>query len=121
MPNRHTYLHNEGKENNGFKKTRGFSSNQNPDAERIINRVRIAGLYQDLQQYDAAIGARNERRSINFPSHIDLLWIHFFVPYNDDLRKKFYARYGLLPQAFNAFNRSVLFEVLVVVEGSSKG
>ncbi|MDC6387906.1 S8 family peptidase [Maribacter sp. PR1] len=112
MPNRHTYLQNEGKENNGFKKTRGFSSNQNPDAERIINRARIAGLYQDLQQYDAAIGARNERRTINFPSHIDLLWIHFFVPYNDDLRKKFYARYGLLPQAFNAFNKSVLFEVV---------
>lgn len=111
MPNRHTYLNNLSTENDGFKKTRG-NKNSNSDSDRTINRSRIIGLNQNLKEYNEGVFARNEDRTIKFNSYINLLWIHFYVPFNYDLRRKFYMRYGLLPQAFDAFNRSVLFEVI---------
>lgn len=112
MANRHTYLRNAGTENNGFKKTRGFSDNSDPNVERIIKRARITGLYENLLHYNEDVVNRNERRTIDFPHHIELIWIHFYVTFNEDLRRKFYQRYGLLPQSFINFNRSVLFEVV---------
>ncbi|MFC6861515.1 S8 family peptidase [Zunongwangia atlantica] len=114
MPNRHTFLNNTGNQNNGFKKKRGRSSNPDPDSdlEPIINRARIRNLHENMLQFNVALTTRNERRTIEIPDYINLLWIHFYVPFNDDLRKKFYGRYGLLVQAFDAFNRSVLFEVV---------
>ena len=112
MPNRHTYLNNIGAENNGFKKTRGWSGNNDENTIKTINRSRIVGLNQNMLNYNEDVTTRNERRTIEFPNHIELLWIHFYVTFNEDLRRKFYDRYGLLPHSFINFNRSVLFEVV---------
>ena len=115
MPNnRHVYLINEKGRNPRFNRQRGFT---NPPAEetpepKIIQEFQKERLRRSNAAFYAQRRHRNENRTINFPAVIDLVRIDFYCVFNDDLRNRFFARYGLIPVEYSHFNKTVMFEVL---------
>lgn len=112
MTNKHTYLKNEKNKENSFSRVRGFTPKKEEKipTEKTISRTQLKRLARDLYNYRVKREARNERRTIKLP-HIDLIRIDFFDTFTEDLKRKFFSKYGLLPQVYTQFNQTVLFEV----------
>jgi subtilisin family serine protease len=112
--NQHKYLKNEPNQNDGFKKTRGWTPKEEPEEpeppKRIQafqkDRLRIANalVYSQRKQ-------RRDEKTLEISGNIELIRLHFFVEFNIDLQKKFLSQYGLSVLEYSSFNKSVLFEI----------
>ncbi len=113
--NKHLYLKNESKRNDGFKKTRNVQSDSKSEEEIELSKLPTprhqARLKRALSSFYTDRKARNERRTIEVPSTIELLKIQFYDVFNNDLRNKFSEKYGLQVSSYENFNKTVLFEI----------
>ncbi|MCH8534855.1 MAG: S8 family peptidase [Flavobacteriaceae bacterium] len=115
MPNKHVYLNNKKNKKNGFNRKRGFSKpeaeSEEEKIEPVIPKFRIDGFRTDYANFNQAYENRYAKRTIEFPSYIDLVEIRFFSVFSLDLKNKFYTKYGLLPVSYSDFNKTVRFEI----------
>lgn len=107
------FLANEQAQKDGFKKKRYVPP---PDQEEIEEPKAVRDFQKEKLRKDNALfffqrKARLEQKSLNLPSIVDLIEIHFFIVFNADLQKKFFKEYGLEIVSYRNFNKSVLFEI----------
>lgn len=116
MANKHVFLNNRKNEKSGFNRKRGFkpkeSENNNTDEPKSIKAFQVANLRSLYTVFTNSYSNRYNNRTITFPSYIDIVKIHFFPILTEDLKRKFYLKYGLLPTSFEDFNRTVYFEIV---------
>ncbi|PSL27546.1 S8 family peptidase [Chitinophaga ginsengisoli] len=117
MPdNRFVYLSNQWQNNESFKRQRGFTTSnerEEEDAEpKTIREFQKDRLRTSYAEFFTKQRVRNENRAIHFDANIDLIKISFYVTFNDDLKRKFFERYGLSSVEFSRFNKTVTFEVV---------
>jgi len=114
--NKIVHLANDPTENSGFKKTRGFKKPPEKDDEneapKIIKLFHQRRLRSSNANFSAERSKRNEERTIEFPANIDLIRIHFYTIFQQDLQKKFFNQYGIFGIEYDKFNKSVLFEIV---------
>jgi subtilisin family serine protease len=119
MSKRHVFLKNEISTNPTFNRKRGFSSNEREsnepeeqEEEKVFDSNRINQFRTYYRQFNSDRENRSSRRTIEFPSVIDLVEISFFKTFNNELRGIFLIRYGLDVLELKSFNRTVVFEVV---------
>lgn len=119
MSNRHVFLKNEISINPTFSRKRGFSSNvkdldqpEEKEEDRFLDLNRIKQFRTYYNQFTSERERRRGRRTLVFPSVIDIVEISFFKTFNNDLRGVFLIRYGLDVLELKSFNRTVVFEVV---------
>ena len=115
--NKHVFLINPKSNKSSFKRQRGFDPEANIQEEeaqpqKFIEEFKKEELRNDQAAFYTQRKYRNEHRSIAIPEVIDLIRIYFFCVFGNDLRKKFYERYGLSPVEYSHFNKTVMFEVV---------
>lgn len=115
--NKHIYIINPKADNPTFKRQRGFDPEANvqeKEAEepKFIKEFQKEELRNDYAALYTQRKSRNENRSIPIPQIIDLIRISFFSVFGDDLKRKFYERYGLSPIEYSHFNKTVMFEII---------
>lgn len=112
---KHAYLRNDQDGNEGFRKTRNVAPKEEDqdDEERpkILTDRQKERLRNDNLIFYKQRRRRKDIKTLGVPGEIDLIRIHFFTTFNADLRKKFFANYGLNIVEATNFNRSVLFEI----------
>lgn len=113
--NFHKFLKNVPKQNDGFKKKRGWAPKEE-EPEEVPPKL-IQDFQKDrLRRANALVYSqrklRREEKTIEIPATIDFIKIHFFSEFNLDLQKKFLQRYGLSVVEYSNFNKSVLLEVV---------
>lgn len=115
MPNNPIHLlTNQPVNKEGFRKTRGRQEPEvEPDEEPKVvrdfqkDKLRTANALFFTQRRN-----RLEQKSIELPTTVDLIEIHFFTRFNADLQKKFNRLYGLDVISYKNFNKTVLFEIV---------
>jgi hypothetical protein len=119
MSKRHLFLKNEKSTNPTFNRKRGFSSNEREseepeeqEEEKVLDSTRISQFRTYYRQFNSDRESRRGKRTIEFPSVIDLVEISFFKTFNNELRKIFFERYGLDVLELKSYNRTVVFEVV---------
>jgi hypothetical protein len=114
MSNKHVFLKNTTSKNPTFNRSRNVSKTEEIQEEEpsVIAPFQKDRLRVYYSSFVAERASRNSNRTIVFPDVIDILEIEFHSIFNDDLQKKFYAKYGLGIIEFGAFNRFVVFEIL---------
>lgn len=114
--NKHVYLRNEVRKNDGFKKTRNVQGDNNDEQEVETSKFPNPSQQDRLRRANAILfterKVRNEKRTINVPATIELIIIRFYKTVNESLRKAFYEKYGILVSSFEDFNKTVLFEIV---------
>ena len=90
MRNKHVFLKNEISTNPTFSRKRGFSSNVKDSDQReervedkILDSNRINQFRKYYNQFTSDRERRRERRTIEFPSVIDIVEISFFKTFNN--------------------------------------
>lgn len=113
--NKHVFLKNDVKINDGFKKTRNIQGENNDEEEAETLRFPNQSQQDRLRRANAIFfterKARNEKRSVTIPVTIELILIRFYKIINEGLRRLFFERYGLLVSYFEDFNKTVVFEI----------
>lgn len=115
MAKKHVYLNNRKSEQSGFNRKRGFKKEEEEDETQIelsIKSFQVANLRDYYNEYNNSYQSRLTNRTIEFPSYIDLIEIHFFVTFNVSLKSKFFSKYGLYPVFYLDFNKTVSFEII---------
>jgi hypothetical protein len=94
MSKRHLFLKNEKSTNPTFNRKRGFSSNEREseepeeqEEEKVLDSTRISQFRTYYRQFNSDRESRRGKRTIEFPSVIDLVEISFFKTFNNELRK----------------------------------
>lgn len=113
MDHKHVYLNNRKTKEAGFKRRRGFTTEEPEEQleEPTIKAFQVSNLRQNYVSFIQSYQQRNSNRTIEFPAYIDLIEIRFFPIFNKDLKNKFFQKYGLFPVCYYDFNRTVVFEV----------
>lgn len=116
MANKHVYLNNRKSKRSGFNRKRNVQINDSGGQEsqetKTIKEFQVGNLRSYYSVFTTTYSKRYARRTITFPSYIDVVKIQFFPTFSEDLRRKFYIKYGLLPIYFEDFNRTVYFEIV---------
>jgi subtilisin family serine protease len=114
--NKHVFLRNEASKNDGFKKTRNVQGDSSDEQEVEPSKFPNPSQQDRLRRANAILFAerkvRNEKRTIEVPATIELIVIRFYKVVNENLRKVFYEKYGLLVSSYEDFNKTVLFEIV---------
>lgn len=114
--NKHVFLRNEVRINDGFKKTRNVQGDNNDEQEAETSKFPNPSQQDRLRRANAILyterKVRNEKRTIVVPATIELIIVRFYKTVNASLQKVFYERYGLLVSSFEDFNKTVLFEIV---------
>ncbi|WP_426092755.1 S8 family peptidase [Flavobacterium sp. DSR3-2] len=128
--NRHVFLNNDKSDSPKFNRQRNVGGDkkvQNENIESVeSNEPKIIQEFQKerLRSFNAVFfskrKSRNENRTIEFPSYIDLIKIKFYNIFNNEasgnyklkLKEEFYRRYGLFPIEYKDFNKTVVFEIV---------
>ena len=107
-------LVNEQVNKDGFRKTRGRTEVEDAQDEepKIIRDFQKERLRTANALYFTQRRNRLERKTIELPSSVDLIEIHFYTRFNTDLQKKFQRQYGLDVISYKNFNKTVVFEVI---------
>ena len=116
LNNRHVLLTNPKSQNPKFNRKRGMASepveNLEPTPEpKFIENYQKDNLRRNNVAFNTQRRSRNENRTIKFEKSIDLIRIYFHLVFNDDLKSKFYGRYGLSPIEYSHYNKTVIFEI----------
>lgn len=117
MPkNFHLILQNPSTTSPSFKRKRGFKASPEEKEEdigpKVIADFQKRNLASNREAFTTGFNSRNEHRTIDLPTIIDLVKIDFFKVFNSDLRSIFIERYGLTPVDYSQFNKTVLFEII---------
>lgn len=114
MANKHVYLNNRKSQQSGFNRKRGFSQQEKEERqeEPTIKQFQVANLRNYYTAFTQSYESRYSKRTIEFPSYIDLIEVQFFPIFNKDLKNKFFQKYGMLPVSYSGFNRTVIFEIV---------
>jgi hypothetical protein len=112
---RHLFLKNAPGFNEGFKKTRNIKTDSKVDSNEEVSKLPSPIQQTTLKKnHRLFIKEREERlrkRSIDVPSEIEYIEIHFFKVFNNELRNLFYSKYGLTIEILEEFNKTVFFEI----------
>ncbi|SHL89302.1 Subtilase family protein [Chitinophaga jiangningensis] len=114
--NKHVFIINPKADNPSFKRQRGFdptpeTQDEENNEPKFIHEFKKEELRNDYAAFYTQRKSRNENRTIPGPI-IDLIRIYFLCVFGDDLKKKFFERYGLSPVEYTHFNKTVMFEVI---------
>lgn len=114
--NRHIFLINKKNSYPKFNRQRNIQNDNEEEDKtpqpKIIKEFQKNRLRKDSDTLYIQRKERNEKRTILFPSIIDLIRISFYCVFTYDLSKKFDSRYGLSVVEYSQFNKTVMFEVL---------
>ncbi len=98
----------------GFRKTRGRPNQEDEQNEepKFIRDFQKDKLRTANAVFFTHRRARLEQKSIDLPTTVDFVEIHFFTRFTLDLQKKFFRLYGLEVISYRNFNKTVLFEIV---------
>jgi len=115
MAKKHVYLNNRKSQQSGFNRKRAFKQEEQEEESQIepsIKSFQVVNLRGCFNEYNNSYQSRYANRTIEFPSNIDIIEVHFFVTFNVSLKTGFFSKYGLLPVFYSNFNKTVSFEIL---------
>ncbi|QOW10601.1 hypothetical protein Q73A0000_09560 [Kaistella flava (ex Peng et al. 2021)] len=111
MGNRIIYLNNESAQKIGFNKKRNVNKEQTENTNRTISEVKKHYFRTYKESFLVQRTEREINRSLDLPYTIDLIKIHFYKSFDNDLHKTFLTKYGITPVEYTDFNRTVLFQI----------
>lgn len=115
MPNKpHLFLKNPTGSTSHFYAGRGIDPSSVPDKNPAAYRPQKNKLSQRLNAFSIARQDRLQNRTLDIPTHLEYIEVHFFIVFNDTQpfkTKTRFRQYGMVPVFYKNFGQSVVFAI----------
>lgn len=111
----HLFLGNPRGQHRKFNASRSFESPKIPEKAPETYRRQKDKLNQCLTAFNTNLQTRRAERTLDIPSHLEYIEVHFFSIFNNNdtfQTKSRFKSFGLSPVLYRNFNQSVVFAIV---------